>query len=119
MLTVFAMHAGFMCDVVILGIANNSRCTFDIQQGRTARCLSWYVHRVPEQTKADFGSRGTHTDVWGFARKPLCCTLQAVTCPTMASAPIRSWGYDETVAVSSDKHPSSLAVADLAPVPQL
>ena len=24
-------------------------------------------HRAPEQTDAEFGPRGTHTDVWGFA----------------------------------------------------
>ena len=30
-------------------------------------CPSLYVHRAPEQTDAEFGSRGSHTDVWGFA----------------------------------------------------
>ena len=36
--------------------------------------ISWEVHtmdgnacRSPEQTDADFGARGPHTDVWGFA----------------------------------------------------
>ena len=28
--------------------------------------MTLLLHRAPEQTDADFGSRGTHTDVWGF-----------------------------------------------------
>ena len=31
--------------------------------------------RAPEQVDADFGLRGTHTDVWGFAT----CTLHLAT----------------------------------------
>lgn len=29
--------------------------------------MSWFWFRAPEQTDAEFGTRGTHTDVWGFA----------------------------------------------------
>ena len=29
--------------------------------------LLMFDHRAPEQTDSDFGSRGSHTDVWGFA----------------------------------------------------
>ena len=37
-----------------------------LQDNHSAR-LFLTQHRAPEQTDAEFGPRGTHTDVWGFA----------------------------------------------------
>ena len=61
-----ALHVGFVC-VCVSGSVSDCVCV----ASKCFQPINWsdmrlQSHRAPEQTDAEFGARGPHTDVWGF-----------------------------------------------------